>query len=96
MEIDLHCQKGHEETGGSERNEPVRVYLSPQSSPVLSTISTTYAAKAEALADPVGGGLRGLQPPPLNFPQKMCDHPRDRCDRFSCYFIKQCVFVYME
>ena len=41
------------------------------------------------------GGLRGLQPP-LNFPKKMCDHPRDRCDRFSCYFIKQCVFVYME
>ena len=47
-----------------------------------------------SLADPVGG-LRGLQPPPLNF-QKNSDHPRGRCDRFSCYFIKHCVFVFVE
>ena len=36
----------------------------------------------EALADPVGGGLRGLQPP-LNFQKKNSGHPRGRCDRFT-------------
>ena len=34
------------------------------------------------LADPVGGGLQGLQPP-LNFPQKNSGHPRGLCDRFT-------------
>ena len=41
----------------------------------------------------MGGGLRELQPP-LNFKKK--GHPPGRCDIFSCYFIKQCVFVCVE
>ena len=41
----------------------------------------------------VGGG--GLQPL-LNFQKKNSGHPRGRCDRLSCYFIKQCVLVCVE
>ena len=35
-----------------------------------------------SLADPVGGGLRGLQPPLLIF-KKNSGHPRGRCDKFT-------------
>ena len=37
-----------------------------------------------------GGGVATL------FSKKNSAHPRDRCDRFSCYFIKQCVFVCLK
>ena len=41
-------------------------------------------------------GVAGVAtPPPLIF-KKKSGHPRGRCDIFSCYFIKQCVFVCVE
>ena len=42
----------------------------------------------------MGGGVAGVATPLLIFKKK--GHPRDRCDRFSCYLIKQCVCVFVE